>query len=394
MAWVEVVVAATESKRDRREKIGAVVAAALTLPGVIAPLQVRAESAPERGLVAIKYLDYQDWQPRLNRINVHAPAIYALVPISPKWSAEGSFVVDSVSGASPRWHTSVSGATKRVYDKRHAGDVKVTRYEERSTYSLGFSKSREHDYDSTAFSADASFSSDDNNRTWNVGLGYAHDKIGSTIDKTLNKRKRTTELMVGVTQAVSAADLVQVNASFNTGRGYYDDPYKSLDKRPNMRNQLVLLGRWNHYVGSLGATLRTSYRAYHDTYGIDAHTLGADWVQPVNSWFTVTPSVRLYTQSAADFYADPVYDAQFGAPFPKGYFTNPPKLFSADQRLAAFGAVTVGMKFAAQLSPDWSTDFKVERYEQRSEWRPGGGSSFRLTSFGATFLQVGLSKRF
>jgi Protein of unknown function (DUF3570) len=385
-------VAAIEPKHARADKAGAIIAAALALPGVLA----HADSAPEHGEVAVKYLYYQDKQPGLDRIKVTAPSLYLLAPLSPKWAVEGSLVSDSVSGATPRYHTAISGATLRMQDERQAGDVKVTRYEDRSSYSIGVSKSKEHDYDSSAVSLSASFSSDDNNRTWNIGVGYAADKVTSSIDALLDERKRTTEVMVGVTQALTAYDIVQVNATFNSGRGYYSDPYKFPDVRPDRRKQAILLTRWNHHFADLGATLRTSYRYYRDSFAINAHTLGFEWVQPVASRFTVTPSLRFYSQSAARFYYDPVYDPDpnVGAPYPPGYFTNPPQFISPDQRLSAFGAITVGLKLGVQLAPDWSADLKGERYEQRSSWRVGGDGSTGLDPFSATFVQVGLNKRF
>ena len=110
--------------------------------------------------------------------------------------------------------------------------------------------------------------------------------------------------------------------------------------------------------------------------------------------FTLTPSVRLYSQSAAKFYFDPVYDPDVGAPYPPGYFTNPPEFISADQRLSAFGAITVGLKLGVQLAPGWAMDLKAERYEQRSNWRVGGSGSPGLDPFRATFVQLGINKKF
>ena len=384
--------AATDPKTTRADKAGAIIAAALALPGVVA----HADNAPEHGEVAVKYLHYQDRQPGLDRIKVTAPSLYVLAPLSPKWALEGSLVSDSVSGATPRYHTAISGATPRMTDERKAGDIKVTRYEDRSSYALGLSKSKEHDYDSNAVSLEAGFSSDDNNRTWNIGVGYAADKIGSTNDATLHERKRTTEVILGVTQALSSNDLVQLNLTLSQGRGYYTDPYKYADIRPGKRDQAIVLTRWNHHIADLGATARTSYRYYHDTFGINAHTIGAEWVQPLGSIVTVTPSLRLYSQSAAKFYFDPAteFDPNYGEPYPAGYSANPPEFISADQRLSAFGAVTVGLKLALRLAADWSVDLKGERYEQRSKWRIGGNGSPGLDAFSATFLQVGVNKRF
>jgi Protein of unknown function (DUF3570) len=390
-AWAGVAVAAIEPVKAGRggDKAGAIIAAALALPGVLA----HADSAPEQGLVALRVLNYRDSQPGLDRIKVNAPSIYVLAPISPQWSVDGSLVSDAVSGATPRYHTSISGATPHMSDKRVAGNVQVTRYFERSNYSIGLAASNENDYDSTAGSLLANFSSDDNNTTWNVGVGYAYDRIGSTNDATLDERRRTAELMVGVTQAWTADDLVQLNLTYNRGRGFFSDPYKDVDNRPRSRDQAIALARWNHYVADAGAALRTSYRYYRDTFGIRAHAMAAEWVQPV-ARFTVTPSLRYYTQSSATFYFDPVYDPDVGPPYPPGYFQNPPQYSSADQRLAAFGAVTAGLGLAMYVGPDWLVDLKAQYYEQRTNWRVGGSGSPGLDPLRATWIQLGVEKRF
>jgi hypothetical protein len=89
-----------------------------------------------------------------------------------------------------------------------------------------------------------------------------------------------------------------------------------------------------------------------------------------------------------------VYDPNVGAPYPPGYFTNPPQFISPDQRLSAFGAITVGLKIAVRLAADWIADVKGEHYEQRAAWRVGGSGSPGLDPFRATFFQLGVSKRF
>jgi len=156
--------------------------------------------------------------------------------------------------------------------------------------------------------------------------------------------------------------------------------------RPDYRDQLAWLTRWNHYVSSADATLHLSARYYRDTFGIRAIALGTEWVQQAGSW-SITPAVRYYTQSAADFY--------HGPPFPVGFA--PGKPYSADQRLSAFGALTGGIKFAKSFAGGWRVDFKAEYYEQRSDWRHlvGGGNSGKdLLPLKAQFYQVGLGKDF
>ena len=394
------------SNLPRAQSPSGILLASLVLPGlaalaVVTPLSAAAENAPEKTTIAFKYGSYRDSQAGWDRVKVEAPQVYVQAPIAGDWSIEASGVVDSVSGASPRWHTQhtqVSGASQ-MSDERRAVDVKVTRYLARAAVSASVAYSDEHDYTSRALGLDARWSSDDNNRTWSVGYGTASDTIdtshsGSTT--AINQHKRTHEFMGGVTQVLTPADIAQFNLTRSVGEGYYDDPYKTLDKRPAQRNAWIALARWNHHVEQFDASLRISYRYNSDTFGVRAHTAGVEWVQPAGRW-TFTPGARYYSQSAADFYLDPLLDAQ-GQYDQAAVFTRAFSLLgknqSTDQRLAAFGAVTLSMKVSYAITPATTVDVKYEAYRQTAGLHLGSAGSPNLDPFNANFVQFGLTHRF
>ena len=411
MASAVVVVAVTERhamtltplspQAQPHAPVSSVLLATLVLPGLAAlcalsPNDTHAETAPEKTTIGLKYGSYQDSQPGFNRIKATAPQVYVQAPVASDWSVEASGVVDNVSGASPRMHTQRSGAS-RMSDERKAGDVKVTRHLARSAYSVGVAYSTEHDYESKALSVQGRWASDDNNRTWTAGLGLAADRIDNTsngVNTAINQHKRTQEFMVGVTQILTPQDIAQVNLTRSTGRGYFNDPYKSFDQRPDQRDAWIAVARWNHHVPRYDASIRTSYRYYSDTFGVNSHTLGADWVQPFGK-YTVTPGVRYYTQTAAHFYFDPVFNAQ-GQYDEVGTIRRAASIVgskSADQRLAAYGAVTLSLKVAYAITPDTVVDAKLETYRQTAALRLGSGSP-GLDPFYARFIQLGLTHRF
>lgn len=412
MAWAAVAVAAIErvnmktasmkdknSRRARhatpstvRSASGAIVLAALALPGVWLP-PAHAEGAPEKGTIAFKYLYYQDSQPGLKRITVNSPALYVLAPVGRDWSVEGSLVVDSLSGATPRWQSAISQASKMT-ERRTAGDIKVTRYFDRSSYAIGLSHSTERDYVSNAISLNGSWSSADNNTTWNIGLAASDDTIEPTlgaVNKVGKRTKRSDEMLLGLTQALSSTDIVQANLTLSAGEGFYSDPYKLLDVRPEARKQAALLGRWNHHFEGGRSTLRSSYRYYRDSYGIKASTVQLEWAKPLDDRLMLTPLLRYYSQGAARFYVEPQFDAAGQIVVPT---QAPAGLNSGDQRLSAFGAVTIGLKADYKLTDDWTVDGKLETYEQRSDWKFGGNGSKGLDPFRATFVQFGARLRF
>ncbi|MCS7101765.1 MAG: DUF3570 domain-containing protein [Burkholderiaceae bacterium] len=366
---------------------GSVLAAALVLPGIAA-----AEGAPTEGVLAFKYLYYKDQQPSLDRIQVLSPSLYTLLPMGSNWSLEGSLVYDGVSGATPRYHSAVSSAS-RMEDKRTAGDLKITRYFRRAALGLGAAFSTEDDYKSVAGSVDLRLATDDNNTVFALGAGATSDRIDSTGGAVVGEKKRVNDFLLGVTQVLSPVAIAKVNLTHSRGRGFYSDPYKVLDVRPRERDATALLGQYNRAFPGANAVARTSYRYYRDTFEIRAHTFTLDWAQSVGPW-TLTPALRYHSQSAAFFYFDPVYDPVLGAPFPPGYTANPPRFSSADHRLSAFGAVTVGLKVARSFGRQFAADARYDYYEQRGDWRLGGKGSPGLEPFSAHMLQVGVTYKF
>jgi len=374
--------------------------ASLVLPGLaalasLAPVSATAENAPEKTTIAIKYGTYDEGQADWDRVSVKAPHLYVQAPIGSDWALEGSWVGDSVSGASPRWHSQQSGAS-RMSDYRSASDLKITRYFSRAAVSASAAYSDEHDYTSTAIGLDARWSSEDNNRTWTVGYGASNDRIDNrlTIGTAIDKHKRTHEFMAGVTQVLTPTDIAQLNLTRGIGSGYFTDPYKAFDQRPEQRNTWIALARWNHYLERFDAAIHSSYRYYSDTFGVNSHTFGLEWVQPVGKW-TFTPGMRYYSQSAANFYFDAVQDAQGQYDLAASLAPTFNRTYkSADQRLSAFGAVTLSIKASYAITPNTVVDVKLENYRQSAGMHLGGSGSPGLDTFHANFTQVGLTHRF
>jgi hypothetical protein len=398
MGWAEVAVAATKNDQNmtttssEARPLGALALAALALPGVM-PQVAHAELAPEQASLSVKWLNYHDAQPGLDRINVNATSLNLVAPMGHRWSFDGTLVRDQVSGATPRSHTDISSATKVVggvggmHDTRNEYGGKVTHYFDRAAVGMGVSHSAEHDYVSDSWSVDGRIASDNQNTTWNAGIGGSNDSINSVNQVAVGKTKTSMDFIVGMTQAWSPLDLVQVNLNMKTANGYLNDPYKNFDQRPDNRDATVVLVRWNHHFTNRGTTLRSNYRYYSDTYGIKAHTVDTAYVIPVNDNLVVTPSARYYAQKAASFYFDPVAGNPFWSPTGQAFF-------SADQRLSAFGAVTAGAKVEYRINHSWSADFKYELYKQMAGWRLTGPGSPGIDPFTASFLQIGANYRF
>jgi hypothetical protein len=374
----------TTAARADGERSLALLAAALALPGVM-PACANAQAAPDQGVVALRYYDYRDWQPGAERMTVRSPSLYALVPLSDAWTVEGSLVYDAMSGASPLYHDALSGASGLgVTDYREAGTVRATRYFDGSALAVGAAYSHERDYISRAASLEWRTWSADRNRTYALGFGAARDRIDSTNDVAVDQHRETYDYLVGVTQVLSAEAVVESSVAWSDGRGYYSDPYKLLDGRPHTRRVLAWLTRYNQYVPAADATLRLAYRYLDDSFGDRSQMVEASWVQGLPHGFTLTPTLRYLTQSAAGFYRDP--------PFPVTFL--PDESNTADTRLSAYGAITVGLRLAKSFAGGVDVDLAFNFYRQRAGWRAGGGGSPGLEEFSARWIEFGLAKRF
>jgi len=162
-----------------------------------------AEAAPDESVVSFKYLHYQDSQigdgdnsisgassaGSSSRMGVNAYSVKAVVPVAGVWSLGTSFTSDSVSGASPMYHS--SGLTKMT-DLRRAIDVELTRYFSSGTLSFGSGYSKESDYLSRTFSLQGSLSTDDKNSTFTLGGSMNRDDINPVIPDIPNTKKRST----------------------------------------------------------------------------------------------------------------------------------------------------------------------------------------------------------
>lgn len=346
-----------------------------------------AENAPDRGVISLKYLDYLDSQPDQDRILVRATAFKLIAPVAGEWAIGASATTDVISGASPAYHTT---ALKKMHERRNAADADVTRYFQNNSVTFGVNQSKESDYLARGISLQANQSSEDRNTTWTVGFARSKDTINPNNNIVNNEKKQVTDFLVGVTQVLSSDDIVQLNLGLSRGKGYFSDPYKALDSRPRERQHHTVLLRWNHHMESRQSTVRSSYRYFSDDWGIKAHTAGLEYVQPFAQGWSVTPMLRVYSQSAANFYID-AGPSDF--PFPP----NPPEdaiVFSEDQRLSAFGAHTFGLKVSKQLNDDWLVDIKIEQYTQRASLRFGGEGSPGLATFYARSIQFGVSRQF
>jgi hypothetical protein len=192
-------------------------------------------------------------------------------------------------------------------------------------------------------------------------------------------KKRTGEAIVGLKQLLSPLTFVTFNLTYGRATGFLGDPYRVVQKstqifpgiflpraypenRPDRREHSIAYASVNHTVAPLHGALETSYRFYRDTFGTTSHTLGATWLQKIGERFVLSPSLRYYQQSAADFYRVTLD----GTSIVPGNRLNPAgPFYSADYRLAKLRTWDYSLKAVWKVSDALQLDAAFEHYEMQ-----------------------------
>lgn len=91
---------------------------------------------------------------------------------------------------------------------------------------------------------------------------------------------------------------------FGDANDFFIDDFQLADdveRLPDSRFKVPIGGRLNYYLNDL-FVLRSYYRYYYDDWGVASHTASLEVPVRLNDTFTVYPSYRYYTQTAADYF--------------------------------------------------------------------------------------------
>jgi hypothetical protein len=374
-------------RRKKNQKLTSLTVAALGLQAAGFSLSLvspaAGQSLPQQPVVRLAYADYIDYQKYEDRMHVHGPLFSFETPIAEGTALEGGFVLDSVSGASPLYLSTLSGASAhQIDDFRKSGDLKLTHVFDRFSLAAGVNGSDEEDYRSLGGLVESKIWTEDRNTIFSGSFAYSSDDITASNNPALDESRDNFEYLAGVTQVLSTVSLLQLNLTYANGDGYYSDPYKPFDNRPRSRDVYAALLRYNYLLSSLDAALHTDLRVSKDSWGISSEMFEFAWYQPLGTIWTLRPHLRYYTQSDAAFFRS------FFPPDDRN------SLYTADQRLSAFGSLTLGLTVICDITSDLAVDAGIDYLQQRSDYRLFSDGSEGIDPLYARFITIGLTKKF
>lgn len=344
---------------------------------------------------------YEDYREDNGRIHVRTHTIASQVELTPWLSAKGKYVYDGISGATPTGAPPAAGSdvvpTAVIHDIRRAYNLELPMKFGAHGISPTVGVSRESDYESVSVAATYSLELNQKNTTLSLGVGRDFDRIipnrGTFITRSQDKAKQ--DVMIGLTQLLDPETILTANFTFSYVDGYLNDPYKGVnffinyqdpsfnpspaglraERRPGERFDQVAYLSLTRFIKAANGSIETSYRFYHNDYGIFSHTASLAWFQKLGSSVVVSPMFRFYNQTAADFYSvrvtgDPAFptgidwDADFGIPG-VGVAPPHPEHYSADHRLSQMNTYTLGVGLTWKIKDRVSLDASYKRYIQQ-----------------------------
>jgi len=253
--------------------------------------------------------------------------------------------------------------------------------------------SMEFDYLSIGFGNHYQLDFNQHNTSWSFGFNSEYNRVhpvGNIPDPlalmtpedtpqnrgVAAKTRLTNEVGTGITQVIDRRSLFQVRYSKSYFAGYLTDPYKIVsiiddqdqsnlgatldyrfENRPDSREMDTLYLAYKRDIG--GAVLDLSIRRSEDDWDISATTYEARYRHRLAGGAYVQPHIRFYRQSEAEFFRHSLVVSE---PLPEDV--------SADTRLGAFDAITIGLRYGSKIVDHTQHSFVAEFYTQDGESNP------------------------
>ncbi|MBL8535597.1 MAG: DUF3570 domain-containing protein [Betaproteobacteria bacterium] len=248
------------------------------------------------------------------------------------------------------------------------------------------------------------------------------DQGGLTVQRFKGERQDWSAGL-SLKQVIDRNTTASLGVSFDRSSGFLENPYKLVmmgfadpatppvlfgglwftrvfnvaENRPHSRAQWAMDARWSHYFAGPDAALQLDYRFAQDDWSIRSHTFETLWSQAIGPDWLVTPRMRYYTQTAADFY-QPYFLFALRAPtLPDGHLDFgrlPAQHYSSDHRLSGYGAVSAGVSVTRELSRGLKVEAGAEYYLHGGRLKAGGGGEDVFADYHYWLFNVGLKLDF
>lgn len=264
--------------------------------------------------------------------------------------------VDNVTSASIDVLVSASEYT----EKREENTLSLDYLRQKTTMSMGYTRSVESDYEATTLSLGISQDMFGDLTTVTMGFALGDNSVGQNGNDDFDEASKVRSYRVSLSQILTRNLVMAFALETITDEGYLNNPYRSVRYRdggspigysfqqevyPGTRTSNAIAVRANYFLEQRAA-LHGGYRVFSDSWGIDASTIELGYTLPYGDDWVFEASLRLYRQSDAEFYSDlfPFQDAQ--------------NFLARDKELSKFSSTTLGLGASWEFGNAWT---EIER---------------------------------
>ncbi|MDE3114943.1 MAG: DUF3570 domain-containing protein [Pseudomonadota bacterium] len=277
---------------------------------------------------------------------------------------------------------------KGFQDQRFAGNIGWSQpLGGISLVGVTLSYSTEHDYSSLSGSASVAQDFNDHNTTVSFAVNYSAATsspfggvptpltvMNPQWKPVASRNKTDMDFVLGVTQVLTRRWILAANLSYGNSSGYQNDPYRIIsevngttgepvdylyESRPGSRNRESLY--IDTKVDLDWVIPEVALRYYHDNWGISSETADISARFKLYRSLYVLPNVRIYQQSAANFFHDYLVSGQAL-----------PAYASSDIRLGKFTALTFGAQVGFNVTDNSEVYVRGQYYQQTGDSHPAG----------------------
>jgi len=289
-------------------------------------------------------------------ITVQGPSVLVRKNVGENFSFTAGYYEDMISSAS----IDVKLSASPYKETRNQGSVGVDYLHGKTVYSAGYIYSKEPDYiaNTTYYSLSQTMFGDlttltlGYRRAWNQVYRDIKNADGVLVnDPTFHERADQRGYSLGISQILTRNLIANFNYDLLTDQGYLANPYRKIRYLSpgvgagfTLADQIYPATRTSNSFGlqlkyflPWRAALAGQYRYFHDTWGISASTLEADYTLPAWQRWIIDARLRYYTQTHATFYSDL---------YPYANYAN---YMARDRELAQFQSYMVGLGASYQF---------------------------------------------
>lgn len=286
-------------------------------------------------------------------VEIDGPSVLLRKNLGSSVSVGLNHYVDNVTSAS----IDVVVTASEYTEKRTENSVAFDYLRDKSTMSIGYTRSEESDFDASTLSLGVSQDMFGDLTTVSIGFAMGDNTVRQNGNDDFEEDASVRNYRVGVSQIFTRDLVMAFTFETITDQGYLNNPYRSvryLDQTnqtgysfqqevyPETRTSNAFAVRANYYLPQRAA-LHAGVRLFEDSWGIDATSYELGYTLPYEEDWILEARLRLHDQTAAEFYSDlfPFQDAQ--------------NFLARDKELSTFTSTTIGIGASYEFGRAWTT---------------------------------------